>query len=46
MAGAAALILPDLARRHWQGRVPPVRFDAVLFDAGRARWLRHVFLSE
>lgn len=46
LARAAALVLPDLARRHWQGRVPPVRFDAVLFDAGRALWLRHVFLSE
>ena len=46
LAGAAALVLPELARRHWQGRVPPVRFDAVLFDAGQVRWLRHVFLSE
>lgn len=46
LAGAAALILPGLARRHWQGRVPPVRFDAVLFDAGQAVWLRHIFMSE
>jgi putative endonuclease len=46
LAHAAALILPALARRHWQGRIPPVRFDAVLFDAGRAQWLRHAFASE
>lgn len=46
LASAAALLLPELARRYWQGRVPPVRFDAVLFDAGQAHWLRHVFLSE
>lgn len=46
LASTAALILPDLARRYWQGRVPPVRFDAVLFDAGQARWLRHVLLCE
>lgn len=46
LARAAALILPGLARRHWQGRIPPVRFDAVLFDAGQAQWLRHAFISE
>ncbi|WP_019937015.1 YraN family protein [Bordetella sp. FB-8] len=43
---AAAQILPDLARRHWQGRTPAVRFDAVLFDGARACWLRHAFAPE
>lgn len=46
LAHAAALILPGLAQRHWQGRTPPVRFDAVLFDGGRACWLRHAFTPE
>jgi putative endonuclease len=46
LAHAAALLLPGLARRHWQGRTPPVRFDAVLFDGGRAQWLRHAFVIE
>lgn len=41
---AAALLLPGLAQRHWNGRIPPVRFDAVLFDGGeRPQWVRAAF---
>lgn len=46
LARAAALLLPELAHRHWQGRIPPVRFDAVLFDGGQVQWLRHAFMLE
>lgn len=46
LARAAALLLPGLAHRHWQGRIPPVRFDAVLFDGGQVQWLRHAFMLE
>jgi len=40
---SAALLLPDLARRHWGGRIPPVRFDVVAFEAGQADWLPAAF---
>jgi putative endonuclease len=40
---AAAHWLPELARRHWQGRPPAARFDAVVFEAGRPQWLRGAF---
>ena len=44
MARAAALLLPRLAERHWNGRIPPVRFDAVLFDGdARPQWVRAAF---
>lgn len=43
LARAAAHWLPELARRHWHGLPPAVRFDAVLFDGGRVRWLRAAF---
>ncbi|HEY0296964.1 MAG TPA: YraN family protein [Bordetella sp.] len=46
LARAAALLLPALARRHWRGRTPAVRFDAVLFDGQNAQWLRHAFMLE
>lgn len=42
-ARAAALWLPELARRHWQGAPPPARFDAVVFDDGEPAWLRGAF---
>lgn len=44
LARAAAQWLPELARRHWHGRPPPARFDAVVFDAGQPQWLRGAFL--
>lgn len=44
LARAAAHWLPELARRHWQGILPPARFDAVVFDAGQPQWLRGAFL--
>ncbi|MBO9353345.1 YraN family protein [Bordetella petrii] len=40
---SAALLLPQLARRHWGGRIPPARFDVVAFEAGQARWLPAAF---
>ena len=41
---AAALLLPRLARQHWQGRTPSVRFDAILFDLGHeTQWVRNAF---
>lgn len=43
---AAALLLPRLARQHWQGRTPAVRFDAVLFDGDRMQWIRGAFALE
>ncbi|CAB5510812.1 hypothetical protein LMG26857_00093 [Achromobacter anxifer] len=43
LARAAALWLPELARRHWQGRLPAARYDAVVFEAGRVQWLRGAF---
>jgi len=46
LARAAAMLLPRLARRHWGGRTPPVRFDAVLFDGGAPLWVRAAFCLE
>jgi len=43
LARCAALLLPALAMRHWGGRTPPVRFDVVAFDGGRACWLTAAF---
>lgn len=43
LARAAALWLPELARRHWRGLAPPARFDAVVFDGGKPAWLRGAF---
>ncbi|WP_459616739.1 YraN family protein [Bordetella sp. 2513F-2] len=46
LARAAALLLPRLAALHWAGRPPPVRFDAVLFEGGRAQWLKNAFEAD
>lgn len=43
VARAAAHWLPELARRHWRGRPPAARFDAVVFEAGHPQWLRGAF---
>jgi putative endonuclease len=43
LANAATLLLPRLARRHWRGRIPSVRFDAVLFENDRPQWIRGAF---
>lgn len=43
LSRAAAYWLPELARRHWHGRLPAARFDAVVFDAGDPQWLRDAF---
>ncbi|ARP93343.1 YraN family protein [Bordetella genomosp. 13] len=43
LARAAALLLPRLAQRHWNGRLPPVRFDAVLFDGAKVEWVQAAF---
>lgn len=43
LARAAAQLLPRLAQRHWNGRLPPVRFDAVLFDGDKAEWVQAAF---
>lgn len=45
LARAAACLLPGLATRHWQGRLPRVRFDVVAFEADGPHWLRHAFGS-
>ncbi|MGY6268963.1 YraN family protein [Achromobacter denitrificans] len=46
LARAAAHWLPELARRHWRGRLPAARYDAVVFDAGHPQWLRAAFWLE
>ncbi|SSW61926.1 YraN family protein [Achromobacter agilis] len=43
LARAAAHWLPELAHRHWQGKPPAARFDAVVFEAGQPQWLRGAF---
>jgi len=44
LAQAAALLLPRLARAHWRGRTPAVRFDAVLFEGDAPpQWVRGAF---
>lgn len=40
---SAALLLPDLIRRHWRGRTPAVRFDVVAFDGDEMTWLPAAF---
>jgi putative endonuclease len=39
----AAYLLPGLARRHWAGNEPAVRFDVVAFDDDEPTWLPHAF---
>ncbi|WP_454688164.1 YraN family protein [Achromobacter aloeverae] len=43
---AAAQLLPALARRHWGGVLPAVRFDVVAYDAAGETWLRGAFAEE
>jgi len=43
LARSAAQLLPALARRHWQGCTPAVRFDVVAFDGEEMTWLRAAF---
>jgi putative endonuclease len=43
LARAAACLLPGLAARYWQGRLPRVQFDVVAFEPEGAVWLRHAF---
>ena len=43
LALAAAYWLPRLARAHWSGATPAVRFDAVVFEGGEPAWLRGIF---
>ena len=40
---SAALLLPELTRRYWQGRTPKVRFDVVAFDGEEMTWLTAAF---
>lgn len=40
---SAALLLPNLARRHWNSRIPVARFDVVAFDGDEMTWLRAAF---
>lgn len=37
---SAALLLPALTERHWNGQTPIVRFDVVAFDNNEMTWLR------
>lgn len=46
LARSAALLIPDLVRRHWGGRYPRVRFDVVAFDGDEMTWLRAAFAIE
>jgi len=43
---AAALLLPGLARRHWAGALPPVRFDVVAYGPKGEVWLRGAFAED
>jgi len=38
--------LPILAARHYSGRMPPCRFDAVGLDNGALTWIRNAFAAE
>jgi len=40
---AALYWLPSLSERHFYGRVPVCRFDAVALDGSHIRWIRHAF---
>jgi len=40
---AARYFLPRLAQRHFAGRTPACRFDAVCVQNGRLQWIRHAF---
>ncbi|HLU00745.1 MAG TPA: YraN family protein [Burkholderiaceae bacterium] len=40
---AARFFLPVLVRRHFNGRMPPCRFDVVCEQAGELEWIRHAF---
>lgn len=35
--------LPSLSRRHFHGRQPPCRFDAVVLDGHAVEWIRYAF---
>jgi len=43
---AARFWLPTLRERHFQGKVPVCRFDAVALEGAQVRWIRHAFMSE
>ncbi|WP_377814587.1 YraN family protein [Achromobacter aloeverae] len=43
---AAAQLLPVLARQHWNGALPPVRFDVVAYGPAGETWLRGAFSVE
>jgi putative endonuclease len=43
LARAAGFLLPGLARRHWPGGMPRVRFDVVAFEEDAPLWLRNAF---
>ncbi len=40
---AARYVLPQLARRHFKGRVPACRFDVVSLESGEIDWIRNAF---
>lgn len=40
---AAQFWLPSLRRRHFQGRMPVCRFDAVALNGRAIEWIRHAF---
>jgi len=43
---ASAQLLPGLARLHWEGVLPPVRFDVVAYGPTGEAWLRGAFAEE
>jgi len=43
---AARFWLPTLCERHFQGKAPVCRFDAVALEGTQVRWIRHAFVSE
>jgi len=43
---AARQWLPALARRHFQGRLPPCRFDVIAIEGESLRWIRNAFADQ
>lgn len=41
--GSAHLILPRLAKRYFNGKTPPYRFDVVAIDGQNIQWITNAF---
>ncbi len=40
---AAHYFLPQLTRRHFEGRTPACRFDVICMQGAAMQWIRHAF---